>query len=65
MTDSVSSVISNLQDTIARMALKLDGVTKLHQRMHDGPAPDAWEYCGHCKVTWPCETMRIVERVAL
>lgn len=65
MTDSVSHVVGNLQDTIARMALKLDGVTNLHQHMHDGPAPDAWEYCGHCGVTWPCETMRIVERVAL
>lgn len=65
MTDSVSVIVGNLQDTVARMSLKLAEVTKLHKHMHDGPAPDAWEYCEHCKTTWPCETMRIVERVAL
>ena len=40
-------------------------ITALHQHMYDGEASDAWEYCEHCKTTWPCETMRIVERVAL
>lgn len=52
-------------DLIAAQVLALKDVQDLHEHMYDGPAPDAWEYCGHCKVTWPCETMRIVERVAL
>lgn len=40
-------------------------ITALHEHMYDGDAPGAWEYCSHCGGTWPCETMRIVERVAL
>lgn len=68
MTDSVSHVYANLQDTIARMALKLDEIRRLHRRFEiDGEA-----YCAHCpdyrnedSAPWPCETMRIVERVAL
>lgn len=52
-------------DEITRQVRIVTEVTALHEHMYDGLALDAWEYCGHCKTTWPCETMRIVERVAL
>lgn len=65
MTDSVSHVLGNLQDAVARMALKLDEISALHQRMHYEDNYAAWDYCSHCEGVWPCETMRIVERVAL
>lgn len=54
--------VTRLVDQQARIIAE---VTALHEHMYDGPAVDAWEYCGHCATTWPCETMRIFERVAL
>lgn len=65
MTDSVSHVLGNLQDAVARMALKLNEISALHQRMHYEDNYAAWDYCAHDNAPWPCETMRIVERVAL
>lgn len=65
MTDSVSHVLGNLQDAVARMALKLNEISALHQRMHYEDKHTAWDYCEHDNAPWPCETMRIIERVAL
>jgi len=61
MTDSVSHVVGNLQDAVARMALKLDEIRRLHPHNYAGELG----YCERCKVVWPCETMEIVERGAL
>lgn len=50
-------------------ATKLIEIAQLHRKILDPQGYDACDHCwdpaGDCPVPWPCETMRIIERVTL
>lgn len=62
-TDHLAPTIAAATKQLGRQAAIIDEIRELHQRMYYEDQYAAWDYCEHCNVVWPCETMRIVERV--
>lgn len=58
-------IMTDQHGLLQQQAQIIAEVTALHQRMHYSDKHTAWDYCEHDNAPWPCETMRIVERVAL
>lgn len=60
------TTIAAVSQQLDRQTAIIDEIRELHQHMYYSDSYfAAWEYCEHCNVVWPCDTMRIVERVPL